>query len=53
MAEFVLVKCNCGSEQPVFKYAKSIVRCMNCNAVLAEPRGGEAKIIGEIQKELE
>ncbi|RMD66818.1 30S ribosomal protein S27e [Candidatus Pacearchaeota archaeon] len=50
---FVLVKCNCGYEQPVFRHAKSVVKCANCSATLAEPRGGKAKILAKIDKELE
>lgn len=53
MADFVLVKCNCGYSQPIFKKAKSKVYCPSCSALLAEPTGGYAVIKGQIEKELE
>ena len=53
MGSYLLVKCGCGFEQPVFKYAISKIKCASCGAILAEPTGGTAKIVGKIEKELD
>jgi len=53
MGSFVLVKCNCGYEQPLFKKISTVVKCASCSAVIAEPTGGTAKISAKIEKELE
>ncbi|MGB9634931.1 MAG: 30S ribosomal protein S27e [Candidatus Micrarchaeia archaeon] len=53
MGKFVLVKCNCGYEQPLYKSVKTVVKCINCGSVLAEPLGGNARILGSVKKELE
>ncbi|MGQ9514199.1 MAG: 30S ribosomal protein S27e [Thermoproteota archaeon] len=46
---FLQVKCpECGNEQLVFSFASIKVKCNICNAILAEPTGGKAKINGEI-----
>lgn len=43
--KFLLVRCKkCKNEQIVFSMAKSIVKCLICGEILAEPRGGGAKI---------
>jgi small subunit ribosomal protein S27e len=48
-SNFVQVKCpSCGNEQIIFLSAATKVECNVCNAILAEPRGGKAKIKGEI-----
>ena len=53
-SRFLQVKCpDCGNEQILFDHATIVVRCNVCGAVLAEPRGGKAKIKGEIVKVLE
>jgi len=53
-SKFVRVKCSdCGNEQIVFNSATVTVNCNVCNAILAEPSGGKAKIRGEIVAELE
>lgn len=52
-SKFLKVRClNCSNEQIVFSHAAMVVHCHICNAVLAEPRGGKAKIKGEILTEL-
>ena len=49
---FVKVKCpDCEHEQLVFDRASSIVVCVVCGKVLAEPSGGKATIIAEILAE--
>ena len=41
---FVKVKCECKNEQVIFEKAASVVHCLVCDAVLAEPRGGMAEV---------
>ena len=51
-SKYVLVKCECGNEQPVFTHTSTVVKCQKCGAVLATPRGGKADIKAKIVKEL-
>jgi len=46
--EFVKVKCKCKNEQIIFKRVSTVVKCLVCNEVLAEPTGGNADIKAEI-----
>ncbi|MCI4456322.1 MAG: 30S ribosomal protein S27e [Sulfolobus sp.] len=53
-SRFLRVKCaQCGNEQIVFSHATYPVRCTSCGTQLVVPRGGKAKILGEIIKELD
>ncbi len=46
---FVKVKCQeCGNEQTIFGRASTEVKCLKCEAVLAQSRGGKAAIKAEI-----
>ncbi len=48
-SRFLRVKCkNCGSVQIVFNKASTVVKCLSCGEVLAEPTGGKAVIRGEV-----
>lgn len=48
-SRFLLVACDeCNNKQIVFEHAKTLVRCRVCGSVLAEPRGGKAKILGKV-----
>ncbi|RJS84591.1 30S ribosomal protein S27e [Candidatus Bathyarchaeota archaeon] len=48
-SRFLQVKCpECGNEQIVFSHATIRVKCNVCGFVLTEPRGGKAKVKGEI-----
>ncbi|UCH37989.1 MAG: 30S ribosomal protein S27e [Candidatus Bathyarchaeota archaeon] len=48
-SRFIQVKCpDCGYEQVIFGNATVIVKCNVCDAELAKPSGGRAKIRGEI-----
>jgi len=48
-SSFLLVQCGeCGNKQIIFNHAKTLVKCQVCGAILAEPRGGKAKILGKI-----
>lgn len=49
MSRFVRVRCpKCKNEQVIFGKCTSEVKCLICNQVLAEPRGGKAKIMGRV-----
>ena len=51
-SSFIRVRCPvCGHEQIVFSHATFPVRCLVCGTQLVEPRGGKAKILGEIVRE--
>jgi len=53
-SKFLQVRCpDCGNEQIICSHAASIVHCNICGAILAEPRGGKARIKGEIVRILE
>ena len=48
-SRFLRVKCpNCGAVQIVFDRAATVVRCLSCGEVLAEPTGGKARIRGKV-----
>ncbi len=53
-SKFVKVRCKkCGNEQIIFNKAATVVKCINCGEVLAEPTGGKAKILAEVVEEYE
>ena len=48
-SKFIKVKCaSCNNEQVVFDSAKIAVKCNVCGSDLTEPKGGKAKILGEV-----
>jgi small subunit ribosomal protein S27e len=48
-SRFVKVRCTkCKNEQIIFNKASTIVKCLVCGEVLAEPSGGVAKIKGQL-----
>ena len=48
VSKFLKVKCKkCKNEQIIFEKPASIVKCLVCREVLAEPTGGKAKIKSE------
>jgi len=56
-SRFLRVKCDdCGNEQVIFDRAATRVRCLVCERILAEPRGGKAlikaKILDVLDKDL-
>ena len=54
VSKFVKVRCpKCKNEQIIFGKASSIVQCVVCSKVLAEPSGGKAKIKVRILEVLE
>ena len=45
MTGFIKVKCSkCKNEQIIFEKASSVVKCLVCDNVLAEPSGGKAEL---------
>ncbi|MDD1717460.1 MAG: 30S ribosomal protein S27e [Methanoregulaceae archaeon] len=51
---FLRVKCpDCEHEQLVFEKASTVVSCVVCGKVLAEPTGGKAKVAAEILARVE
>ena len=52
MGRFLRVKCDCGNEQNIFGNSSTVVKCMVCNRMLAEPTGSRAKVHGKIVKVL-
>ncbi len=49
--KFIRVKCpnsECNNEQIIFGKATQIVKCNKCQAILAEPAGGKAKIRAKV-----
>ncbi len=53
--KFLRVKCHkCKNEQVIFNRASMTVKCLVCDAVLAQPKGGKAiiktKIIEAMQR---
>jgi small subunit ribosomal protein S27e len=52
---FLRVSCkDCGNETVIFERASTIINCGVCGALLAEPAGGTAKLVGcEILEALE
>ena len=48
-SNFVRIKCaKCGNEQVIFDKPSIVVRCSQCEEVLAEATGGKAKIKSEV-----
>ncbi|RLJ09815.1 MAG: 30S ribosomal protein S27e [Candidatus Aenigmatarchaeota archaeon] len=54
-SKFLKVKCvKCKNEQIIFEKPATVVRCLVCDEILAEPTGGKgiikAKILGQVNK---
>ncbi|OYT54062.1 MAG: 30S ribosomal protein S27e [Candidatus Altiarchaeales archaeon ex4484_2] len=48
-SRFLRVKCgDCGNEQVIFDRISTVVKCLACEKILAEPRGSVADIKAEI-----
>lgn len=53
-SKFFRVKCpDCENEQVVFEKASTVVDCVVCGKILAEPAGGKADVKAEILATLE
>ncbi len=52
--KFLKVKCaGCGNEQTIFSNANRDVKCLACNNILAESKGGKVKLKAKVVKEME
>tara|TARA_Y100000310_G_scaffold178892_1_gene178846 strand:+ start:3341 stop:3514 length:174 start_codon:yes stop_codon:yes gene_type:complete len=52
-SRFVKVKCSkCKASQVIFGNASTRVRCLKCDAILAEPSSGKAKIRSRVEEVL-
>jgi small subunit ribosomal protein S27e len=48
VSKFLRVKCGkCKNEQVIFEKAASVVKCLVCGEVLANPTGGRALVTSE------
>jgi len=48
-SRFLKLRCrSCENEQIVYSHTTHLIKCRACGEVLAEPRGGKAKINGII-----
>lgn len=53
-SKFIKVRCpKCKNEQILFGKASTIISCLVCNKVLAEPTGGKSRIKARILEVLE
>lgn len=53
-SKFVKIRCpKCKNEQVMFGKASSTVKCLVCGKILAEPKGGKAKVKARILEVLE
>lgn len=44
-SRFLKVRCQaCKNEQIIFEAATTKVKCLICNAIIAEPKGGKAEL---------
>jgi small subunit ribosomal protein S27e len=51
-SRFLKVECKgCGNSQVVFDHASTKVKCLVCDAVLAEPTGGRAEVKVAVKRE--
>lgn len=49
MSKFVKVSCGkCKKEQVVFESPASVVKCLSCGEVIAEPTGGKGKFKAKV-----
>lgn len=52
-SKFIKVKCSkCKKQQIIFGKASTRVRCLDCNAIIAEPSSGKAKIRARVDEVL-
>lgn len=53
-SKFLRVKCNkCKNEQVIFNKSSNVVKCLVCETVLAEPKGGKADVKTKVLHSLE
>lgn len=48
-SKFLMVECSaCSNTQVVYSHSSRTVKCQVCGEVLAEPKGGKARIRGKL-----
>ena len=53
-SKFVKIRCpKCKNEQVMFGKASTEIKCLVCGKILAEPKGGKAKVKARILEVLE
>ena len=53
-SKFIKVRCSkCKNEQIIFGKTSTIIKCLVCDRILAEPSGGKSKIKARILEVLE
>ena len=53
-SKFIKIRCpKCKNEQIMFGKASTIITCLVCSKVLAEPTGGKAKVKARVLEVLE
>ena len=53
-SKFIKVRCaKCKNEQIIFGNASSVIKCLVCDKIIAEPSGGKAKIKARVLEVLE
>ncbi|MED5271395.1 MAG: 30S ribosomal protein S27e [Candidatus Thermoplasmatota archaeon] len=46
-SNFIRVKCqSCGNESTIFQRASTTINCEVCEAIMVEPAGGKARLVG-------
>ena len=54
VSKFIKIRCpKCKNEQIMFGKSSTIVKCLVCSKVLAEPTGGKSKVKARILEVLE
>ncbi len=52
-SKFLLVSCRkCKNKQIIFNKCATVVKCLKCGEILAEPTGGKARILAKIERVL-
>ena len=46
--KFIKVRCKCKNEQVIFDKPATVVRCLVCNEIIAEPAGGKADVRADV-----
>lgn len=50
-SKFLKIECkNCGNTQVVFDHSATKVKCLVCDAVLVEPKGGLADVKAQVKR---
>ena len=51
-SRFLKVSCKCKNEQIIFNKPSTVVKCLVCGTVLAEPTGGKGRVKARVIKVL-